>query len=69
MMLGVSHTGEHGDLVNVVELSVALAVKGCPEVCNEDLRPLQESHFLSLKSAFVSKRWEFLCHQVDQSGS
>jgi hypothetical protein len=60
-------TCEHGDFVGVIELAISLAIKCRPQVCNKDLRSLQEAHFLALKCALVSEAWELLSEQVDKT--
>jgi hypothetical protein len=37
-------TSKHGNLINVIELAVSLAVKRRPQIRNKDLRSLQEAH-------------------------
>jgi hypothetical protein len=61
------HTSKHGYLINVVELSVAFAVKCSPEIGHEDLCALEEAHFLALESAFVTEAGELFGEQVDET--
>jgi hypothetical protein len=57
--------GKHGNLINVIELAVSLAVKRRPQIRNKDLRSLQEAHLLALKCAFVPETRELLGKEVD----
>jgi hypothetical protein len=61
-------TSKHSDFVNVVELSVAFAVKGSPQIGYEDLCALEEAHFLALECAFIAKAGELFGEQVDETG-
>jgi hypothetical protein len=58
-------TSKHGNLINVIELAVSLAVKRRPQIRNKDLRSLQEAHLLALKCAFVPETRELLGKEVD----
>ena len=42
--LGDSVVREHGDLIDVMERAKALALEAGPEVCDEDLGALVETH-------------------------
>ena len=46
-------TCKHGDFVNVVEVSVTLAVEARPEVCDEYLGALVEAHGLAFEIELV----------------
>ena len=61
-------TCKHCDFVNVVKLAVRLAVKGSPEIGNEDLRALQEADLSPLEDAFIAEAGELGSEQVYQSG-
>jgi hypothetical protein len=60
-------TSKHSDFVNVVELSVAFAVKCSPEIGHEDLCALEEAHFLAFESTFVAEAGELVGEQVDET--
>lgn len=56
---------KHGDLVNVVEGAVAVAIERRPEIRYEDLCSLQEANFAPLDFDLVPEAREMLCKQVD----
>jgi hypothetical protein len=58
-------TSKHGNLINVIELAVSLAVKRRPQIRNKDLRSLQEAHLLALECAFVPETRELLGKEID----
>lgn len=51
---------KHGDLVNVVERAVALAIERCPEVRDQDLCSLQEANSAPLDFDLISEAKEML---------
>jgi hypothetical protein len=55
------HTCKHGDLLNVIELSVAFSVEAGPQVSDEDLRSLVQSDSPALERRLVPKAGEALC--------
>jgi hypothetical protein len=59
-------TGKHRDLVDVVEFTVAFTVECGPQVCDEDLRALEEAHFFALECAFVTEACELFGQQIDE---
>lgn len=61
-------TGEHGDLVDVVEFPVAFAAEGCPQVCDENLGALQEANRLALELGLIPETGKIISEQVDQLG-
>jgi hypothetical protein len=65
--LGHAVVCKHGDFVNVVELAVRGAVKGGPEVGDEDLGALEETHALALKGALVAEAGEGRGERVDEA--
>lgn len=60
--------GEHGDLVDVVELPVAVAVEARPQVRHENLRPFEEANGLAppCKRELVPEAGEVAREQVHQ---
>ena len=60
--------GEHGDLVDVVELPVAVAVEAGPQVRHENLRPFEEANGLAppCKRELVPEAGEVAREQVHQ---
>ena len=53
-------TGEHGDFVNVLKFSKVFAVETCPEVCDENLGPLVQSHLAALEDCLITEAFEIL---------
>lgn len=51
-------TREHGDLLNVLELSVALAVKASPEVGYKDLSSFVQPDPPAVKGRLIPEAWE-----------
>ena len=62
--------GKHGDLVDVVELAVGLAIKAGPQVGHEYLGALEEADGLgaALVHVLVAEAREVLCEGVDEAG-
>jgi hypothetical protein len=58
---------EHGDFVNVVKVAVRLIVESSPQIGYEDLCSLEETNTPTLKSLLVTKAWEVLCKEIDES--
>ena len=59
---------EHRDLVNVVELAVAFAIKACPQIGNQDLCSFEEADCLAFKPSLISKAGEIVNDDVNQCG-
>ncbi len=61
---------KHGDLVNIMELSIVRAVKAGPKVGREDLGSLHESYaFAILEWELIPEAGEVLREKIDQCGS
>ncbi len=51
-------TCEHGDLIDVGESSVTLAIETSPQIYHQVLCALVEAHFLVFKGGLVLEMWE-----------
>ena len=51
-------TGKHGDGIDIVEFTIALAVEGGPDVGNEDLRTLHDADFAAFEGCLIAKASE-----------
>lgn len=60
-------TCKHGDFVNVMELPKVFAVEAGPQVSNQNLSPLVQSHPSAMEDRFISETGEVLCKQVHES--
>lgn len=60
--------GEHGDLVDVVEVAGALAVEAGPEVGDEDLRALVQADGGAFVGVAVVEAGEVVDEEVDEGG-
>ena len=60
-------TGEHGDAVYIMEVSVALTFEAGPEICDEDLSSLVEAYSISFEIMPVIETREIVHHEVNQS--
>ena len=63
------HTCKHCELVNIIELAIALAFKRGPQVCCENLCSLQKPDGLAFELELVSETPELVCKYVDESSS
>ena len=63
--LGYPVVRKHGDLVNIPELSVVLALKAGPQISNKDLG----SFASPFKDVLIAEAVEVPRQQVDQAGS
>ena len=64
-----SFTCKHGYFVYVVEVSVTLAIKTSPEICDEYLGTLVEANGLALKVTLILETWKVLYQKIHESRS
>lgn len=66
--MGNAVVGKDSKLVDIIELTVAVSVEACPQVCNENLGSLQDTNGLFvLEADFVTKAVEVFGQQVYES--
>ena len=60
-------TGEHGDAVDIMEVSVALTFEAGPQICDEDLSSFVEAYSIAFEIMPVIEAGEIVHHEVYQS--
>ncbi len=60
-------TGKHGDVVDIMEVSMALAFEAGPQICDEDLSSFVEAYPTAFEIMPVIEAWKIVDHEVYQS--
>lgn len=61
--------GKHGDLVDVMKMTIAFTIEAGPQISYQDLRSLVEADQLAVEVILISKAREIVYQKVDQSSS
>ena len=60
-------TGKHGDAVDIMEVSMALAFEAGPQICDQDLSSFVEAYSIAFEVMPVIEAWKIVDHEVYQS--
>ena len=60
-------TGEHGDAVDIMEVSMALAFETSPEIRDEDLSSFVKAYSIAFEIMPVIEAWKIINHEVYES--
>lgn len=67
--LGNAVVCEHSDFVDVMEFTKVFAVETGPQICDEYLRTLKETHSFSVEACLITEAGKVLGYQIDQASS
>ena len=59
-------TGKHGDAIDIMEVSMALAFEAGPQICDEDLSSFVEAYSFAFEIMPVIEAWKIVDHKVHQ---
>ena len=59
-------TSKHGDAIDIMEVSIALAFEARPQIRNEDLSSFVEAYPFAFETMPVIEAWKIVDHKVHQ---
>ncbi len=60
-------TGKHGDAIDIMEVSMALAFEAGPQICDQDLSSFVKAYSIAFEMMSVIEAWKIIDHKVYQS--
>ena len=60
-------TGKHGDAIDIMEVSMALAFEAGPQISDEDLSSFVKAYSIAFEIMPVVEAWKIVHHEVYQS--